>query len=426
MPYEDDIRAAFGALADKAPEAEDVLTAIRSRQADEAAALLDGSRPARNKYQKPPGALLRRRALVPAAAALAVVGLIVASTMLSGGTAPRGQAPTSQNAGLLNVPRYYLAPGDMVQHDSLAKEGVLHATFTGKPVATFHLPRPYDYISGYAGAGTGRTFVVAGQNTATQRYVTAFFLARFDPGSRKVTLAALHIPTFFNTGNGGGVTAMALSQTASRLAIVTQSIREIRGKWEVPSKLTVYSLPSGRAKAWSFVQGNIGMGFGELDPRSMSWSRSGVLAYNLWNGGAPVRLLDPSTSASGSLLAHSRLVVSLPGPSDAIVTPDGTRLVAAQIHRRPQAGKPLLVSTTSAVYEFSTATGKIISVRDKRRSFGTNFRSPVPYVYWTNSSGSVLLVGTTGEGLGVLVGNRLIRLHNPLPLPADITSWIVF
>lgn len=438
MPYEQDIRAAFRVLADQAPNAADVLTAVRDRQAAETSGGRNTKRSAHGKYQSRPGPRLRRWiavVAVPAAAAVAVVAVIAASVALSGGAHPASRVTNKQSASLRSVPPYYLAPGKLqgFPGGSLAKEGVLHSTFTGKPVATFHLPRPYYYISGFAGAGTGRTFVVTGRNTSTQRYATAFFLARFDPRSQQVTVTALHIPKVFHAVGFSGrtVTAMALSPTATRLAIVTQKISRTGGKWEAHNKLSVYSLPSGRAKVWTIDNGVIGQPY-PPDPRVMSWLRSGTLAFTEYSGTDPtrwlIRLLNPSTSGGGSLLEQSRLVVRLPDPSDvsdAILTPDGMRIVAAHDHWRIQTGKKLSVLQNSALYDFSTATGKIISIRDKSRS-RTRLGASDLYVYWTNSSGSVLVVGVPGKGLGVLIGNRLTRLHTPFGPPGGVTSWIVF
>lgn len=368
----------------------------------------------------PPRRRRRFAVLAPAAAAVAVVGVIIAATTLSGATHPPSRT-TSQSAGLRSVPPYYLTAGELVVSGYLAKEGVLHATFTGRPVATFQLPRPYDYISGFAGAGNGRTFVVAGRTTESARsYATAFFLARFDPGSRKVTVTPLHVPKVtYNISRGGQglfLTAMALSPTATRLAVATLGFDKAAGSGGV----SIYSLPSGRAKMWTATQGEIGPQLAtidRLDPRAMSWSRSGMLAVNDNNS---VRLLNPATSGGGSLLEHSRLVARMPDPSEAMLTPDGRRIVAAENKEHYRGYPPRVTSVDSAVYEFSTATGKVISVRDKHHS-----RTSYLSVYWTNPSGSVLVVGTTGSGLGVLTGKRFTPLRGAVQ-PQLVPYWIAF
>lgn len=382
----------------------------------------------------PPRRRRRFAILAPVAAAIAVVGVIAAVTALMGGTAT---STTAQNASLGGIPPDYLTFGKVQSGYGdwpLTKEGVLRATSTGNPVAAVHLPRPYIYISDIAGAGNGRTFVIAGQNKAGLNYTDAFFLARFDPASRKVTVTALPVPkiTFNSAGKHWNqyLAGLALSPTATRLAIAAQIYRNIHGRYQSVGEVKVYSLPSARVKVWTTPGVPIAAG----QPRFMSWSAAGTLALNDPLSGVPYRddvwLLNTSRSSGGSLFGHSRLVVRLPNHgwyqnSDGVLTPDGTKIVAAQGSSGPSKHGSSKPSYDSAVYEFSTATGKTISVQYAKPVYPF-FGLVNPYPLWTNSSGSVFVVEmqrSHSEELGIVKGNRFTPLRGRAP---NGPSWTAF
>jgi hypothetical protein len=430
---EDRLRAALMQTAEEIPPASIApLTLPQAVQAGLAAAASNGQHGPARRTIKVLG--------VPAAAAVAVFAVIAASLALVGGSRqPRPLAP-----GARSVPPYYLtsgkpAPGHASRTSAIWLDAVLHDTFSGRPVATIHLPRPYSYISNFAGSANDRTFVIAGQKSATlMPGATAFFLARFDPANRKVTVTDLHIPKVMAPAHF--VDGIALSPAGTRLAIAIGTPLQ-QGTWAAHKSATdvmVYSLPSGDVRLWTAQNVHIGepviqsgTSWSRVDngnpvlQTAMSWSRSGMLAFNAqigYKAGETVWLLNTS-GAEGSLLGHSRLVLRLPGAetmwdSGGILTPDGTKIVAALWRWAPPP------SLSSAVYWFSAATGKRISVRGYRPG-------KVDLLEWTNSSGNALVEDVIGESqsrgvLGVLIGNRFTPLRGVPAAAASAQVAIVF
>ena len=119
----------------------------------------------------------------------------------------------------------------------------------------------------------------------------------------------------------------------------------------------------------------------------------------------------------------------------AIITPDGTKIVAATVSETKH---PL--SSELAFTEFSAATGKVVNVLGRWRLPGL-YPGQVQDVLWTNSSGSTLIVlahkpgvptkdphstDSAGYGIefGVLKGNRFTPLPGaPRPGPNAWPTW---
>jgi hypothetical protein len=437
MPYEEDIRSAFRSLADQAPEASDVLTAVRERRAGRAAADRSGMRPVRIMHPSWPDRQARRRLVVlaaPAAAVAGVVAVIVATVAVSG--APHaGRSPASPRGAVAELPPYYMVMGKLLvpnRYSSVvALEAVIRDTATSKIAAVVRLPRPYVYISGIAGAADDKSFVLAGQ--ATEAYgqgATAFFIARFDPANRDVTIEPLRIPKV--TAPARHVEGIALSPDGSRVAIALDSLHKQGSHYVLSSEISVYSLADGSVRTWTAAVCLIGMFYaGPIDPSAMSWSRTGLLAFNGAIGGSlagdHIWLLNTAT-AGGSLLADSHYVVDLTGhgvwnPSgEGIVTLDGTKVVAPLYRNDTRhqetitinGHKEKLPEPLSEVDEFSAATGRTISqLHPVERSFET--------VFWANTSGSVLVISIQRQDsqqsvLGVLAGDRFTPLPGAPPL----------
>jgi hypothetical protein len=149
-------------------------------------------------------------------------------------------------------------------------------------------------------------------------------------------------------------------------------------------------------------------------------SRSRTLAFDwLGFGIAPndgVWLLNTRT-ATGGLLAHSRLTVAAHGKvwdftDGGVLTADGSTIVAPMW--KPSAPPPGVGESE----EFSAATGTPVRVLDR-----------TPYVAdlveWTNSTGSVLVVRdqamTSGpEVTGVVSGKSFVKLPGA-PAVAEVT-----
>jgi hypothetical protein len=313
---------------------------------------------------------------VTGAAAAAVAGVITFSVpALAGATAVPAASQSSCRPNPVGVPAY-----------DMALSGVIRHTLTGLYVTTVVPPKPFNAIGGVAGAADDRTFVLAAHTGGVAgRGPTKFFVARLDAATRTATLKPLAIP---QVPAADVLTGLALSPDGTRLAMAV-----LAGP---TSYLSVYSL-SGRALRLWQAKGTIG--FSVYDSTAISWSCGGTLAINWFapNGtesASGIRLLRTS-SPSGSLLAHSRTVISLGSVDgwsfswDAMLTADGTKLVAPMSQ---QAGNG---AVKLEFEEFSAATGKPLRVFDPIEG-----QPPAAFqaLEWTNATGSVLIVGSWPPG----------------------------
>jgi hypothetical protein len=392
MRTEDDIRAAFRELARQAPDADDVLTAVRNRLET-----ANAGQHARHGRRLLAG-------LASAAAVMAVIGGSIA--LAAGGHAPRraaasppAQVPDAQPGPPGTAPPYYL----ILPNNGMGPDVAVVDTATGATLATVRPPKPFRSFGYIIGAADDRTFVLAAQRTALGGAAT-LFRARFDPSRRAVTLTALPIPpTQANPQD------MALSPDGSRLAVLTAQARS--------AQLSVYSMTTGAVKVWRQVwrQPSGGVAY------EVSWGRGGILAWN-WHSG--VWLLNTAT-AGGGLIANSRLAVSAPYGwtfgLGAMLTPDGRTVVAAQ-ERWLHQERLLRRGTNSEFAEYSAKTGRQIEALWPEHYAIENLG-------WTSPSGNVLIVEVTYLAknryvLGTLSGGRLTPILSQA-VPSS-GGWIRF
>lgn len=369
----------------------------------------------------------RRRRWPAAVAAAAAVCLVVGlSVAVSGGGQTRHPATASPRISLRGVPRYYMAlvpigpsfriTGVLVRSD----EAIVRDTMTGKTLATVHVPAPFKFFDAVTGAADDRTFVLSASiaDWGVEPCPTKFFLARFNPSTGAVTLTAAPIPEIPKTAEP---MAMALSPSGTDLAISDQP-----HDGNI-ARVSVYSLATGAVRSWQ-DDGYIGQE--PYDSMAISFSRSGTLAFNYWaykksqKKYAGVYLLN-TRSAGGSLLAHSRQVVrwsTLPDgfidAGDAVLTPDGTKIVVAVVRvavNRKGKGKQPSVTDSYAFDELSAAPGALTRILD---TVDTT-RLGLELLAWTNSSGSVLVVESSGlllrAGKGAAFGVLSGRRFTPIP-----------
>jgi hypothetical protein len=392
----------------------------------------------------------RRRLLVPAAAAAAVVAvvagaLVVTRTATGGsrlpaGTFPLAAAPTSgtgsggaasggaraeDNAQVDALPPYYvsLEPGSLSDGSTHA---VVRATATGKALATITPPSPYPNFDAVTAAADDRTFVLAAANDGALRQeqlaqgmrqrgsshapgtprpasVTVppvkFFLLRLDPAAGTAKLSALPVPG----EPAGEIGDIALAPDGSRLAIGLSTNTE--------QEITVVNLRTGSARTWrgqfppgTDTQGNYYMSGVVLGGNPLSWTADGqTLAFEemapLRRQAQPVRpvysiqvrLLD--TAAAGDDLSSSRAVAISGDATNAVITPDGTRIVA-----------PVVTQTTRQVDEYSASTGGLLAVMGVRHFAHANYGG-FPTLFWTSSSGSRVIVYDAAQGSPLLTAN---------------------
>jgi hypothetical protein len=389
MRTEEDIRAAYRALARQTPDADAVLTAVRERLETASAGQ--------------PQARRGRRLLAGLASAVAVMAVMGGSIALAfGGHAPHRAANSQRQAGNFSpgtgdaAPPYYMELAST--SDSRLSHAVVKDTATGATLATVMPPKPFNTFFVVTGAADDRTFVLVGEAKrlpAGARYPPAtLFRAGYDPGRRRITLTALPIPWISRDEQLHG---LALSPSGSRLAVSVTVFD--RGRSE---KVSVYSMTTGAAKVWRQPSG--------APAYRLSWGPDGRLAYN-WDDSPRHGVWVLNTAAAGGgLIAHSRLAAAVPHGwffiAGALLTPDGRTVVAAMT----RAGNLHLHRTNFEFAEFSAATGKQTQALMPSHN-------GVSQLVWASPSGTVLVVqtlATSGQGmvLDVLSGGRITPIPN--------------
>jgi hypothetical protein len=425
MPYEDDVRRAFRTLADQAADTASVLAAIQDR--------LTAGRDRQHRAWRVPrqaGPGSSRALLAAFAAAAAVIVVVAAAAAVSSGArapapavrpkapapAVRARAPAPAvpadrpdrcpGVNVTSVPLYYLTTG-----------GAIKDRLTGAQVATVRPPKPFNTIEAVTGADNDRTFVLAAQaGNVEGEGIARLFIARFNPADATVSVTALPAPEIPATSL---LTGLALSPDGARLATAVQG-----GGNRSEAVVSVYSLTGGKVKVW---QDTGTVGSSPYDVGAISWSCGGTLAF-FWEPGEPAGdglwLLNTATTG-GQLLADSRYVLHGWGDIydgfdttwDAALTPDGTTIVAPMT-------RTMRTSVEQEFGEFSAATGKPIATMYLMRG---PFRGADEMLVWTNSSGSVLVVGAPpGPGkdtvYGILSGNHFVPIPGAPPVADDIPT----
>jgi hypothetical protein len=396
MRTEHDLRSALRLLERETPDTEQVLSRVARRTSATTAAR--GRRPG-------------RRLLAGSAAAAAVIAIAVAAALLVGPLRGHGQA--AQPNASQSVPRYYM---ELVQFNvqPYANSGVFSDGYavvkdriTGRTVATVQPPRPYLGFLGVTGAADDRTFVLTATRTTTgsETVPYTFFYARFNPADDAVTLTPLALPGLPVVDD---FLTAALSPDGTKLGVAS-----VNPKFPISTaQIKVYSLPSGAAKTWS---AGTDWGFPAPIDDQLSWSRTGSLDFS-WPGSTPgstagTYLLN-TNGAGGNLLADSREVfcpvlprwpqqlperpsiTSAYNLTTAFLTPDGATLISGvpqpiPVGQRPPAcGSRSLRATMPELEEFSVSTGQATSVLYPSHSH----HAVISDVYWSNPSGSVLVV----------------------------------
>jgi hypothetical protein len=242
------------------------------------------------------------------------------------------------------------------------------------------------------GAADDRTFVLAAQELASlplsEAPATGFFLLRIDPANPVPSARARLTPLPITVPPDTGVTGLALSPDASKLAI--SEVYAVAG----PPAIHVVTLATGAERVWAATTGGPTFGPGTTG-EPLSWAQDErTVAFIL--AGTEVRLLD-TAAASSSLLASSRLVVSVPqgtlSPSwqQVMITPDGQTIIAVQIVTEGKNGRG--VTVRQELVTFSARTGQLLHVLNRIPIY-----SYPEQVLWTSPSGQVLIVSGTQPG----------------------------
>jgi hypothetical protein len=346
--------------------------------------------------------------LVAAAAVAAVIaGVLTVSKLAFHPPSPR--TSPADRAGLVTVqlrrapvaasgaiPPYLvgLAPGPLAAQSTRA---VVRAAASGTALAILSPPRGYGSFTWITGAADDRTFVLAaygrGPATGSARNATAFFLLRLAPAAGTAWLSPLPVPAQPDLpGMGSPVSGIALSPDGGQLAVAL-------GNQSGPSELKLFDLHNGSVRVWTGARGARIDGYisaDELGANPLSWTADGrTLAVDQWAGlTINVRLLD--TSAAGRDLWSGRRAATFPNwpggsvAGSAIITPDGTRIIAMAVTRH---------ATQIQLNEFSASTGRPLGTVVRLR-YRPGAITGWPNVLWSGPSGNTLIVKTTRPGTG--------------------------
>jgi hypothetical protein len=346
-----------------------------------------------------PSTATLRGAATALVVAVAVSAAVVACGRSGGGTpaasgsrgsgSPAGHVPTAwYPAGPLPASgagpaaaQYFVS---VVFQRSPAPVTVTNA-FTGQVLATVSAPAPGPGFGGVAAAGDDRTFVLAAQEAVPA--VVWFYELRLSADGRVASLTRLL------SVESASVPAFAVSPDGSRLAYATAY------------GIRVVTLATGASRSWT-ADGHTVVG----NAVELSWAGDQTIAM-YWASVAAnsrqtgVRLLD--TSAPGSGLLSSRLIIAVPGATafggidgltGLLATPDGSKVFATVVTGLPD--RP-----GAEVVEFSAQTGQalaVVSPRADESGMGSSCLA-----LWTDPSGDQLTAecGQAGGGLTIAGGH---------------------
>jgi hypothetical protein len=322
-----------------------------------------------------------RRGLAALGAAAALLAVLAGSLVLARALrhqAGRSHAPSVEvtSGPLAGIPRYFVELRRDHSRQHVARQAIVIDSVTGRVLATVAVPAPYRDFAAVAAAADDRTFVLGAERWSRTRNLTPFYTKLFvlriglrESGRLTVHLSPLGLRIPVNWEGYG----LALSPDETKLAFAASPWTNA-----VRSRIWVYSMRTGAVRSWQ-DPGQVARA--PWDARSLSWSPDDrTLAY-FWESGFKVDLLD-TTSAGGSLLAHSRTLIVFtqartPSWDAAELTPDGAKVIAS-----------MAVRSGGRIDEFSAATGHLVkSIRPDGLG-----RPKLYDVLWTNSSGSLMIV----------------------------------
>jgi hypothetical protein len=420
MPDEADLTAALRTLERHAPDSAALLSAVRESATQ--------GRPAPGRT--PAGTRRWPRLVRPLAAAVSVLAILAVSLVITSGKqhvppAARGGAAAGRGAAaaaLAAVPPYYLS----IDSSSYPQRAAIRATATGKVVLPVALPAPFNSVAEVTAAADDRTFVLLAQQvrargTGHNQRLTylgprKFVLLRFSaapPAARLIVLPIAAQPA------RAPVSGIALSPDATKLAVAIRG----SGPGEIQNaQIQVFSVATGADRTWTWPGAGPITNNGE--GQVLSWAADGrTIAFQQWMGNSIyIRLLDiasPGSSLKASRLAvayvnqalqakwiHNK-IINMPMGFNDLITPDGTKIVAATVS---EARPP--VTADLAFTEFSTSTGRPVAVLGRWHLAGDTGQTQD--VLWTDASGRTLIVIAHQPGSrqvrypGAAAGNRMI------------------
>ena len=310
-------------------------------------------------------------------------------------------------------------------------------TVTGAPAASapFYLePGPgtpaVTVINGFTGRTEATVPAPAGAGTfpwASNRPV--WYPCGAAPDDRTFLLCDTHQYYELRLGNDGkpqSISAPAVIPVAARNngsngepEFAVSADRRLAAVTTAAGNVMVLSLVTGATRSWTIPAA-------DGSASNLSWAGNRYLAFefvsrSVDNDAGGVRVLDTQSAATAALTA-SRLIISneskladgITGVFNPVITPDGSRIVAAAWTSFNVAG----------LAEFSAQTGQFIAMLIPASSM-PGHGSPCQ-VLWTDASGAHL-IAYCGIG-GVVNGTRFtpVNLHVPNTSGIDFNEAVVW
>jgi hypothetical protein len=390
-----------------------------------------------------PRAIGARQWLAPAAAGVAVLAIVVAAAVVAG--RPQARSAGQHDARVPEgIPAYYVAMTATKSADPLASPQFagIYSTATGKLVARITPPAPRRStasVIGVSAAADDRTFLLTvGGQLSAQPKEPRFYLARFDPASRQVSLAT--VPA--TVPAQAELEAVALSPDGTKVAYaLTPTSKPFH------FELTVFDVKTLRSRTWtSPFQLGATSDFMDLypDPTSLSWADNNTTLAVNWRGPMPaagskkptvsgVRLLDTAKAGNaGGLVAHSHLsvpFVQARSYPQFVATPAGylpNNALLATGGRTVVAGVRSFSNRACGFDRFSAVSGRLQGTADSGPCTPRYDLAGTLTVMWTSTDGRTLVVmdppGHPGQ-IGAVHGNHLTWLPKPRRVDFPLAAW---
>lgn len=299
---------------------------------------------------------LRRRPravrwLAPAAAALAVVGVIAGVSL--------ARQPAQQPAFLGNpvfvpagpgMPRYYVTVYETYTSKGVITKAEVRDSATGAELTSLTVPtlviQQTTYGVSITAAGDDRTFVIyqTASPSGTDN-ITWLYLLRVAANGRSAKLTKMRI----DVPRTLAVDSVALSPDGRMLAM--DELECVTHRCQ--SGIRVVTIKTGEVRTWTTRKTGLPPG----TPYNLSWAGNTRVVF-LWQGQG-YRLLNV-TGPGGNLLAASKRIASPPatrlnGDPMALVTANGRTVITSAVSSGTGTVK-------AGIFELNAATGKLLRV----------------------------------------------------------------
>jgi hypothetical protein len=261
-------------------------------------------------------------------------GPLPATVSLPAKTPPDAAVASSITAADAGLPRFYViasqgAPNGLQVRGSATGELISTVTSPGTC-----MPATYQV----AAAGNDRDFIFSCLSLTSRK--NDYYRLQLSPRGAITRITSLPIPPISSTF----VTGLAVTPDGRKLAIgLTTSVGQ-------HATVEVVTLASGAIRSWT----------AHMDrPTGLTWVNNGR-DLGFWSWG--LRELD--VNAAGGNLASARLISRMAHSKvfveDALLSPDGTTVMAEVDYQLPRGTRPAKSTVIGGIAEMSAATGKVL------------------------------------------------------------------